>query len=287
MNGLVPSEKRKKLCDDFQEDPDCRVFISTDAGSTGLNLQAASLVINLDLPWNPAVLEQRIARIYRIGQKRSIQVINMVARDSFEERMLSTLNFKSSLFEGIFDGGDDTVVLDDSRLGKVLEGVSEYVDAPSETEPYDGSAETMEKDLTEKPVPEVGFGIMDPVEDSDVESGVGSEVIPEKEEAAVVYGVGNAEEAGAGGGAGENEPAEEGQRVGKVRPASPEVLVSQGVAFLSGLTETLRSEEGVRNLTETLVKTDPVSGKSELRIPVPDKETVAGILALFGKLLKG
>ena len=55
----------------------------------------------------------------------------------------------------------------------------------------------------------------------------------------------------------------------------------------SGLAETLRSEEGVRNLTETLVKTDPVSGKSELRIPVPDKETVTGILALFGKLLKG
>lgn len=287
LNGLVPSEKRKKLCDDFQEDPDCRVFISTDAGSTGLNLQAASLVINLDLPWNPAVLEQRIARIYRIGQKRSIQVINMVARDSFEERMLSTLNFKSSLFEGIFDGGDDTVVLDDSRLGKVLEGVSEYVDAPSETEPYDGSAETMEKELTEKPVPEVGFGIMDPVEDSDMVSGVGSEAIPEKEEAAVANEVGNAEEAGAGCGAGENEPAEEGQRVGKVRPASPEVLVSQGVAFLSGLAETLRSEEGVRNLTETMVKTDPVSGKSELRIPVPDKETVTGILALFGKLLKG
>ena len=244
-------------------------------------------MINLDLPWNPAVLEQRIARIYRIGQKRSIQVINMVARDSFEERMLSTLNFKSSLFEGIFDGGDDTVVLDDSRLGKVLEGVSEYVDAPSETEPYDGSAETMEKELAEKPVPEMGFGIMDPVEDSDVESGVGSEVVPEKEEAAVVNGVGNAEEAGAGCGAGENEPAEEEQRVGKVRPASPEVLVSQGVAFLSGLAETLRSEEGIRNLTETLVKTDPVSGKSELRIPVPDKETVTGILALFGKLLKG
>lgn len=129
----------------------------------------------------------------------------------------------------------------------------------------------MEKELTEKPVPEVGFGIMDPVEDSDVVSGVGSEAIPEKEEAAVVNGVGNAEEAGAGCGAGENEPAEEGQRVGKVRPASPEVLVSQGVAFLSGLAETLRSEEGVWNLTETLVKTDPVSGSLSFASPFPTK----------------
>ncbi len=243
LNGMVPSEKRKKLCDDFQEDPDCRVFISTDAGSTGLNLQAASLVINLDLPWNPAVLEQRIARIYRIGQKRSIQVINMVTKDSFEERMLATLDFKSSLFEGIFDGGDDTVVLDDSRLNKILEGVSEYVDTPSQTEPCDSSSEQMETESAQvrdtDDAPETGFGIADPV--------------AEPEETAA---------------------------------ASPESIVSQGVAFLSGLAGMLRSEEGVRKLTDTIVRTDPQSGKSELHIPVPDKETVAGILALFGKFVK-
>lgn len=243
LNGMVPSEKRKKLCDDFQEDPDCRVFISTDAGSTGLNLQAASLVINLDLPWNPAVLEQRIARIYRIGQKRSIQVINMVSKDSFEERMLATLDFKSSLFEGIFDGGDDTVVLDDSRLNKILEGVSEYVDTPSLSEPCDSSSETMETEPSRErdmdDAADTGFGIADPV--------------AEPEETAVV---------------------------------SPESIVSQGVAFLSGLAGMLRSEEGVRKLTDTIVRTDPKSGKSELHIPVPDKETVAGILALFGKFVK-
>ncbi len=243
LNGMVPSEKRKKLCDDFQEDPDCRVFISTDAGSTGLNLQAASLVINLDLPWNPAVLEQRIARIYRIGQKRSIQVINMVSKDSFEERMLATLDFKSSLFEGIFDGGDDTVVLDDSRLNKILEGVSEYVDTTSLTEPCDSSSETMETEPSRErdmdDAEDTGFGIADPV--------------AEPEETAVV---------------------------------SPESIVSQGVAFLSGLAGMLRSEEGVRKLTDTIVRTDPKSGKSELHIPVPDKETVAGILALFGKFVK-
>lgn len=268
LNGTVPSEKRKKLCDDFQEDPDCRVFISTDAGSTGLNLQAASLVINLDLPWNPAVLEQRIARIYRIGQKRNIQVINMVSRDSFEERMLSTLNFKSSLFEGIFDGGNDTVVLDESRLGKVLEDVSEYLEAPSETEPCEGTCEPMETECGPEESSGSGLGIAD--------SGAG-------------FGFTDLAEDQCDDLVGEDDgPVTSGEsESGDGSAVSPEALVSQGVTFLSGLADTLRSEEGVRRLADTLVRTDPQSGKSELHIPVPDKETVVGILGLFGKFLKG
>ena len=274
LNGTVPSEKRKKLCDDFMEDPDCRVFISTDAGSTGLNLQAASFVINLDLPWNPAVLEQRIARIYRIGQKRSIQVINMVSRDSFEERMLSTLNFKSSLFEGIFDGGNDTVVLDDSRLGKVLEGVSEYLEAPSETAPSDDLDEPMETPAVASGFPNPEYeGTVTP--DTDIET----DDIRTDDDGTVdsIVGTDSGEEADGG------TSAKDGASGGVI---APEALVSQGVAFLSGLAETLRSEEGVKKLTEAIVATDPETGKSELRIPVPDKDTVAGILGLFGKLLK-
>jgi SNF2 family DNA or RNA helicase len=107
LHGGIPSEARKNLTDNFTELPESRVFLSTDAGSTGLNLQVASILINLDLPWNPAVLEQRIARIYRIGQKKNIQVINLVASQTIEERMLSTLNFKTSLFEGILDNGEE------------------------------------------------------------------------------------------------------------------------------------------------------------------------------------
>ena len=97
MGGFLPKPV-KNLTDNFTELPESRVFLSTDAGSTGLNLQVASILINLDLPWNPAVLEQRIARIYRIGQKKNIQVINLVASQTIEERMLSTLNFKTSHF---------------------------------------------------------------------------------------------------------------------------------------------------------------------------------------------
>ena len=57
FHGGVPSDKRPALVERFRDDPACRVFLSTDAGCTGLNLQHASTLVNMDLPWNPAILE--------------------------------------------------------------------------------------------------------------------------------------------------------------------------------------------------------------------------------------
>lgn len=128
FHGGVRADERGRICERFNSDPEKRVFLSTDAGSTGLNLQAASLIINVDLPWNPAVLEQRIARVHRIGQRRNIQVINLVAAGTIEERMLATLDFKSNLFAGVLDGGADSITLDDSKLTRVAEGLSKIMD---------------------------------------------------------------------------------------------------------------------------------------------------------------
>ena len=102
LHGNVPGKERRGLLEKFRDDPDCRVFLSTDAGGTGLNLQAADTVINLEVPWNPAVLDQRIARVHRMGQHRPVQVFNLVMRDSIEERVLRTLEQKRSLFDGDF-----------------------------------------------------------------------------------------------------------------------------------------------------------------------------------------
>jgi superfamily II DNA or RNA helicase len=104
LTGDVPTPKRGALIERFFEDDDCRVFLSTDAGGVGLNLQAASLVINLDLPWNPAVLEQRIARAHRHGQPRTVNVVNLIAQGTIEERMLDTLAAKRNVFAGVFGG---------------------------------------------------------------------------------------------------------------------------------------------------------------------------------------
>jgi superfamily II DNA or RNA helicase len=102
--GQVPQVKRRGEIRRFKNDPDCRLFLSTDSGATGLNLQAADVVINLDMPWNPAKLEQRIARAWRKHQKRSVQVINLVSEHTIEHRMLALLDQKRSLAEGVVDG---------------------------------------------------------------------------------------------------------------------------------------------------------------------------------------
>src|ERR1700722_4235223 len=119
----VPSEKRPALVERFRDDPACRVFLSTDAGSTGLNLQHASTLVNMDLPWNPAILEQRIARVHRMGQKRPVRVINFVAKGTIEEGMLSVLAFKRSLSAGILDGGTGEIALGGSRLNRFMKDV--------------------------------------------------------------------------------------------------------------------------------------------------------------------
>jgi len=97
LDGSVPQKKRLQLVQEFQNSEDCRLFITTNAGSTGLNLQAANTVINVDLPWNPAVLEQRIARAHRMGQQQPVQVYLLVTEDTLEEKLLVTLSSKHDL----------------------------------------------------------------------------------------------------------------------------------------------------------------------------------------------
>jgi hypothetical protein len=99
----VPQLRRRAEINTFKSDPHCRVFLSTDSGSTGLNLQNASVVINCDLPWNPAKLEQRIARAWRKNQTRPVTVINLVAENTLEHRMLDTLAHKQALADGVLD----------------------------------------------------------------------------------------------------------------------------------------------------------------------------------------
>ncbi len=97
LDGSIPQRNRQTLVRRFQTDPACRFFLATNAGSTGLNLQAANTVLNVDLPWSPAVLEQRIARAHRMGQRRPVHVILFVTEDTIEESLLATLAAKHEL----------------------------------------------------------------------------------------------------------------------------------------------------------------------------------------------
>jgi superfamily II DNA/RNA helicase len=108
LDGKVPQKERQELVHRFQNDPKCRLFITTNAGSTGLNLQAANTVINVDLPWNPAILEQRIGRAHRMGQKQPVQIYVLITEETIEEKLLKTLSSKRSLAMAALDP-DSTV----------------------------------------------------------------------------------------------------------------------------------------------------------------------------------
>ncbi len=112
LDGQVPQKDRQELVNRFREDPNCRLFITTNAGSTGLNLQAANTVINVDLPWNPAVLEQRIARAHRMGQKQPVQVYVLVTEETIEEGLLNTLSAKHELALAALDPDSDVTQVD-------------------------------------------------------------------------------------------------------------------------------------------------------------------------------
>ena len=270
LHGGVPSAKRKDLVDNFMNVPESRVFLTTDAGSTGLNLQAAATIINIDLPWNPAVLEQRIGRIYRLGQKNNIQVINLVAPHSIEEDMVGKLRFKTSMFEGVLDGGEDSVFVEKNKFAKIMETVSDMME---EKEADDKSADKMDdldatisiEDEEEKVDSTSENPSAEPVSNNDVtlthtsESAKDAAISPEQ--------------------AKDSAPSPTPRTERK-----PQELVAQGMSFLSGLAETLKSPEATQRLVDSIVEKDETTGETSIKIPIESKETVSNLLGLIGKL---
>jgi ERCC4-related helicase len=119
LNGSVPVKKRGKLIKEFEENDNCRVFISTEAGGSGLNLQVADTVINFELPWNPAKKNQRIGRIDRIGQKnQNLTVISFITKNSIEEQIAGGLLLKQNLFDGVLSPESTTEIVDFSEKGR-------------------------------------------------------------------------------------------------------------------------------------------------------------------------
>jgi superfamily II DNA/RNA helicase len=260
LHGGIPSADRGKLFENFNNDPGCRVFLSTDAGGIGLNLQAASLLINLDIPWNPAVLEQRIGRIYRIGQKRNVSVINMVSTGTIEHKMLGVLSFKKGLSEGILDQGDDAIFLGDSKFKILMNSVEEMIDPESSKVSYSVSDESDEK----QPVSVNNYN-----EESDVESV--EALVQQQDLPFEPTFIGDDDET-------EDEEATEDPQV---RAGTPEDLIQTGLSFLAKLTQTLSSPEAMQQLVSTVVQKDEKDGKTYLKIPVENEKVIENALALF------
>ncbi len=297
LHGGVPSKQRKELIDNFSDSPECRVFLSTDAGSTGLNLQAAATVINIDLPWNPAVLEQRIARVYRIGQERNVQVINLVATDTIEERMLDTLRFKSKMFEGVLDNGADTIFTDDkSKLDQMMETLSDMIqEETSEQLVAINEQDTEQENNLSEEESKLPF---EPYDDEITEPATSDAVSSEENKNNNSEGSGTSTNYPSGSETdyptqkGHTSVSEDSSDQGN-NPASssskkktddPKELVAQGMSFFASLAETLKSPESTEQLLDSIVTTDEKTGKTSLNIPVPDKESVRNVLGMLGKL---
>lgn len=124
-HGSLDGRGRKQVIERFKKDPNCRILLSTDSGGVGLNLQEASVVINMDQPWNPAVLEQRIGRVHRLGQHRPVQVYHFVSQGTIEHGMLNVIKFKSAMFAGVLDGGEKEVFLGGTKLKRFMQTVEE------------------------------------------------------------------------------------------------------------------------------------------------------------------
>jgi SNF2 family DNA or RNA helicase len=84
-----------------------QVFIATEAGGEGINLQFCRHVINYDLPWNPMRLEQRIGRVHRLGQTNDVYIYNFAVKNTVEEHILTLLYEKIRLFERVVGELDD------------------------------------------------------------------------------------------------------------------------------------------------------------------------------------
>ena len=145
ISGDTRIENRRKIQEEFQQDPKVHVLVATDAAGEGINLQRAHLMVNYDLPWNPNRIEQRFGRIHRIGQTEMCHLWNLVASRTREGEVFQTLlskieqqtealggavfdvlgkcfadtSLRKLLIEAIREGDKPEVK---ARLGQVIEG---------------------------------------------------------------------------------------------------------------------------------------------------------------------
>jgi SNF2 family DNA or RNA helicase len=121
LDGQTPSKDRLQMADQFNSGEKDVFLISLKAGGTGLNLTGADTVILYDLWWNPAVEEQAAGRAHRIGQKKVVQVIRLIARGTIEEKIYELQQKKKELIEKIVQPGETMLTsLSESDIRELL-----------------------------------------------------------------------------------------------------------------------------------------------------------------------
>jgi hypothetical protein len=256
LSGKIPVKHRGKLIQKFEENQDCKVFLSTEAGGSGLNLQVADTVINFELPWNPAKKNQRLGRIDRLGQESSnLTVISFITRNSIEERIASGLVLKQNLFDGVLDTESETDVVDFSEKGrsqflKQLESVIVGIEVGEEAEQAlfeaeELTAEAMEglKDTIDSVVAEVEDEKSVKQAELELEKAERPTIEPEKKV--------------------ESKPRE----IKQPQLEEVEQVMNQGLGFLSGLFKMATGKE--LSTQEQKIEIDKETGEVVMRFKLP------------------
>jgi hypothetical protein len=257
LNGSVPVKLRGELIRGFESNPECKVFLSTEAGGSGLNLQVADTLINFELPWNPVKKNQRIGRIDRIGQlSKKLTILNLITRRSIEQQIAAGLMVKQSLFDGVLDGSATTNFVDFSTKGRAqfIQQLEEFIAS------IDGAVNESEDVL--EPVAgmdkfEGEAGISPTGELVDLS---GDEPGNDVDEVAVLKGEnaseGASESAGSAGYMGASVPSGSSGSSGSsgdqekpaIKPEEFEAVMNNGLMFLSGLLKLSTGKElGIEN----------------------------------------
>ncbi len=140
FTGAENSKQRERALVDFHDDPNVTALFMTSAGGVGLNLQhAASACVQLEVAWNPAVLEQRVARIHRPGQREPVDVYHLISEGGIESRITNLVGRKRQLFAALLDGEASDVQFDGNAafLGTMQELYGSATSAPANDSTFD------------------------------------------------------------------------------------------------------------------------------------------------------
>jgi len=262
LNGKVPVPNRPKLIKEFEDNENCKVFLSTEAGGTGLNLQTADAVINFELPWNPAKKNQRIGRIDRLGQKNThLTVISFITQNSIETRIASGLLLKQELFDSVLSPESALDEVDFSSknrsqflkdLENAIQGFTEIPDDHDESERFqdvpkdisiqhdDNIEKTDEPALTELTDDEIDI--------TDLEDAIEPEMDTTSESQTV-------------------ETDDSASKRSSPQPEQLEAVMNQGIMFLSGLMQMTTGKS--MEFSDKAIDVNKETGEIVMRFKVP------------------
>jgi SNF2 family DNA or RNA helicase len=125
INGHMTAQEKQAAITEFRKDPDISFLLSTDSGNYGVNIPEASLLVSVDLPWNPAVWQQRNARIHRLDSTyESVNIVNLISVGGLDEKILETIynkmNMASEIVENRMEETEYLSTLTHSIIKKLL-----------------------------------------------------------------------------------------------------------------------------------------------------------------------